>query len=268
MFLLFTLIDLGSRVTGRQSVQWLELHLSPYKSLSYALQFPDADLIYQRWNSFSRVDVVHSQGIHSYPGLSYRYMKPLPGEDGLTVDGDDLMPIVRPTLDLEFTGYLPAALAFHLRPQAEVLVLEPRGGLDILVALAQGARQVTAVEINPLIVSAAGDIYHDVRVNLEIESERSYLHRTTKRFDIIVFSLASSYHPIRSGAYSLAEDTRYTVESFQDTLSHLNPDGLLVATRWLQTPPSECLRTFALAVTAIERFAWRPTITGGRPARL
>jgi hypothetical protein len=253
LLLLFAIIDLASRLNGRQGIQWLDLHLSPYKSLAYALQFPCADLIYQRWNSFSRVDVVRSPGIHSYPGLSYRYMKPLPEEDGLTVDGDDLTPIVRPTQDLEFTGYMPAAVAFHLRPQAEALVLEPRGGLDILVALAQGARRITAVEMNPLIISAAGDIYHDARLQLEIDSCRSYLRRTAERFDVIVLSLASSYHPVRSGAYSLAEDYRYTVESFQDALSHLNPNGLLVVTRWLQTPPSESLRTFALAVTAIER---------------
>jgi hypothetical protein len=50
----------------------------------------------------------------------------------------------------------------------------------------------------------------------------------------------------------LAEDYRYTVESFQDALARLDPDGLLVVTRWLQDPPSEDLRTFALAVTALE----------------
>lgn len=253
LLLLFALIDLGSRATGRQGIRWLDLHLSPYKSLSYALQIPGANLIYQRWNSFSRVDVVRSPGIHSYPGLSYRYMEPLPEEDGLTVDGDDLVPILRPAQDLEFTGYLPAALAFRLRPRAEALVLEPGGGLDIQVALAQGARRVTAVEMNPLIVSAAGDIYHDSRLQLEIESGRSYLRRTTGRFDVILLSLASSYHAVNSGAYSLMEDYRHTVESFQDALSHLSPNGLLVVTRWLQTPPSECLRTFGLAVTAVER---------------
>lgn len=252
LLLCVALLDLGFRAAGHQGLRWLDLHLSPYKSLSYALQIPGAQLIYQGWNSFARVDLVRSPGIHSYPGLSYRYLKPLPEEDGLTIDGGDLSPIVHPTPDLEFTSYLPAAVAFHLRPQAEALVLEPRGGLDILVALAQGAHQVTAVEANPMIVSAAGDIYRDPRVNLEIESDRSFLRRTTRRFDVIVLSLTSSYHSVRSGAYSLMEDYRYTVEAFQDALFRLNSDGLLVVTRWLQTPPSECLRTFALAVTALE----------------
>jgi hypothetical protein len=256
--LAFALLDSGLRASGRQGSRWLDLHLSPYKSLSYALQVPQAELVYQGWNAISRVDVVRSPGIHSYPGLSYRYMRPLPPADGLTVDGDDLVPIMNPEGDLEFTGYIQSAVAYHLKPGARALLLEPRGGLDLLVALEQGASRVTTVEMNPLIVAAAGEIYQDERLRLVIESDRSYLRRTDERFDIIHFSLVSSYHPVRSGAYSLAEDYRYTIESFQDALARLNPEGLLVATRWLQTPPSESLRTFALAVTALERMGGDP----------
>ena len=258
LLLIFVLVDLSLRLAGQAGIPGFELHLSPYKSLSYALQVPGSTLVYQQWNSFSRVDLVSGSGIHSFPGLSYRYLKPLPVQDGLSVDGDDLVPVMRPSDDLEFVGYFPTALAFQLRPQADTLILEPRGGLDLLVALSQGARQVTAVEMNPLIVSAAGDIYQDSRIHLEIETDRSFLSRSAEKFDVIVFSLSSSYHPVRSGAYSLAEDYRYTVESFQDALTNLNPDGIMIVTRWLQMPPSECLRTFALAVTAVEELGGNP----------
>jgi hypothetical protein len=134
-----------------------------------------------------------------------------------------------------------------------MLILEPRGGLDILAALALGAEQVTAVERNPLIVEAAQHVYSHPKVNVILEAERTYLRREREQsYDVIVLSLTNSYHPVRSGAYSLAEDYRYTVESFQDSLARLSPNGLLVMTRWLQDPPSEGLRTFALAVTALE----------------
>ncbi len=252
VMLLFSLTDLGLRLAGRPSLPLLELRLSPYKSLSYALQYPGSQLIYQRWNAFSRVDGVRSQGIHSLPGLSYRYLDLPPTEDGLLIDGDDLSPILQPGANPGFAGYLPAAAAFGLRPQAETLILDPRGGLDILVALELGASRVTAVEGNPLVISAAGPVYTHPRVELVVESGRSYLRQTGRRFDIILFSLANSYHPVRSGAYSLAEDYRYTVEAFRDALSRLKPGGLLVVTRWLQSPPSEELRAFALAVTALE----------------
>jgi len=250
--LTFSLLDLGLRFTGISPFTFLELHISPYKSLAYALQYPGASVVHRRWNAVSRVDVVRSGAIHSLPGLSYRYLEPLPSLDGLLVDGDDISPILEPALDSDFVNYLPEAVAFHLRPRANTLILEPRGGLDVFTALALSSGQITAVEINPLIVNAV-PIYNDPRVQVYVESDRSYLRRTQSKYDVIVLSLASSFHPVHSGAYTLAEDYRYTLESFSDTLSHLNSGGLLVATRWLQDPPSEDLRLFALAVAALEK---------------
>ncbi|HEY3476103.1 MAG TPA: hypothetical protein VGK56_15930, partial [Anaerolineales bacterium] len=249
---LFSLFDLGLRAAGRPSFPFLELHISPYKSLSYALQYPGSEVIHRQWNAFSRIDIVRSGGIHSLPGLSYRYLQPLPSLDGLLVDGDDLSPIMQPSTESAFVAHLPNALAFHLRPQSSALILEPRGGLDVLTALALGSEQVTVTQINPLIVQAV-PVYRDPRVQVYVGSDRSYLRRAESEYDVIVVSLVSSFHPVRSGAYTLAEDYRYTVEAFEDALSHLSPGGLLVATRWLQDPPSEDLRLFALAVTALER---------------
>jgi len=191
------------------------------------------------------------------PGLSYRYLEPLPHMDGLLIDGDDLSVIPTLASDSSFTAYLPAAAAFQLQPQASTLILGPRGGLDILTALSLSSGPLTAVEVNPLIVEAA-PVYTHPRVLLHVEAERSFLQRSPSKFDVIVLSLISSYHPVQSGAYTLAEDYRYTLESFQSMLAHLNPDGLLVATRWLQDPPSEDLRLFALAVTAVESSGGNP----------
>lgn len=259
--LLFSLFDLGLRFSGNPSFAFLELRLSPYKSLSYALQTPGAQVIHREWNAFSRVDVVRSGAIHSVPGLSYRYLERLPSWDGLLVDGDDLSPILQSpqfspsaqfSSDSTFVHYLPHALALLLRLEADVLILEPRGGLDIFTALALSSGEITAVEVNPLIVKVA-PIYNDPRLQVHIESDRSFLRRAQTKYDVIILSLASSFHPVRSGAYTLVEDYRYTVESFTDALALLNPDGLLVATRWLQDPPSEDLRLFALAVAALEK---------------
>ena len=256
--LLLALVDTSLRASHRPAFAWLELAISPYKSLSYALQYPNTEVIYQRWNAFSRIDVIHSRGVHSFPGLSYRYLQPLPPQDGLFVDGDELSPILLSSEDADFAGSLSAALAYQLRPRASVLILEPRGGLDIITAQEQGAAHITVVEINPLIVEAASEVYHQPGVQVIVESDRSFLHRTNGQYDIIVHSLATSYHPVRSGAYSLAEDYRYTIEAFQDAYAHLAPGGILLVTRWLQTPPSESLRTFGLAVTALERIGADP----------
>jgi hypothetical protein len=249
--LILAIIDLSLRLATQSSLPALDLHISPYKSLSYALQYPGSRLITSRWNAFSRLDVVESSGIHSVPGLSYRYLGSLPQLDGLFVDGDDLNPVIQSSTDPAFTAYLPASVAYQLHPNGNFLILEPRGGLDILTVFSQSTGRVTAVESNPLIVAAA-PAYADQRLFLHEISERSFLQRSQEQFDVILLSLISSFHPVQSGAYSLAEDYRYTLESFTEMLDHLAPGGVLVATRWLQDPPSEDLRLFALAVEAVE----------------
>ncbi len=245
---------------------FFDVRLSPYKSLSYALLYPDAKLIFRRWNGFSRVDVIASQAIRSLPGRGFRCPELPPPQLGLTVDGDDLSPISHIAAGFTsapFTDCLLGTLPYRLRPDADALILEPRGGFDVLIALAEGAHHVTAVEANPLIIEAvrvqggwAGNLYDDPRVDVVIEEGRAYARRTREKFDVIVLSLAVPQRTITSGAYSLSEDYRYTVEAFIDYLARLDADGLLVVTRWLQVPPSESIRAFALTVEALERAGW------------
>ena len=247
---------------------FLEIRLSPYKSLSYTLLYPDAELISQRWNGFSRVDVARSASMRSLPGRGFICTSGPPAQLGLTVDGDDLSAIshVPPGFtELPFTDCLLTALSYRLRPNARALVLEPRGGFDVLTPLAEGARAVTAVEANPLIVAAvraqgewAGNLYDDPRVTVVVEEGRAYARRARRRYDVVSLSLTAPQRPVTSGAYSLAEEYRYTVQAFGDYLARLDEGGLLVVTRWLQAPPSEAIRAFALTVEAVERAGGDP----------
>ncbi|MGC9522419.1 MAG: hypothetical protein ACP5HG_11135 [Anaerolineae bacterium] len=245
-----------------------ELMLSPYKALSYALQVPDVRIIYQDWNGFSRVDLVDSPTIRSLPGLSYRYPASPPAQHGLFVDGDDLTPVLQVPLSdldepqaeaLQWAACMPTAIAYRLRPEGHALVLAPQGGLEVWIALTQGASRVVAVEPNPLVARAVGPLYAEAsRVSVVLEEPRSFVRRAgrsavvPRSYDVVTLALTAPYRPIRSGAYSLGEDYRYTTEAFRDYLTRLTPDGVLVVSRWVQTPPSESLRAFALAVTAVE----------------
>ena len=239
----------------------LQLRLSPYKSLSQVLRFPDAEIVRQRWNAFSRVDRVASSAIRSAPGLSLNYPGALPVEDGLFVDGDDLSPVITATAlrraqgddSRDFTDYLPVALPYQLRPGTRALVVEPRGGLDLWVALSQGAASAVAVEHNRLVVEAAGGVYADARVQAELAEGRSCVRRTDETFDVVHLALTDGYRPVTSGAYSLGERYDLTVEAFQDYLARLEPGGLLLVERWLQLPPSETLRAGAVAAEALRR---------------
>jgi hypothetical protein len=236
-----------------------EIRLSPYKGLSQILLFPDTELTWRQWNAYSRVDRVSGPAIRSAPGLSLAYPGRLPNQDGLFVDGDDLSPVVvaangSDRADLaEFTSYLPVALAYRLRPAAHALVIEPRGGLDLVVATQQGASSVLALENNPLLIEAAGYAYLDNRVQVVQEMGRSYARRGTDSFDLIHLALTDSYRPVTSGVYSLGERYDLTVEAFEDYWASLRPGGLLIVERWLQLPPSETLRAGATILEALHK---------------
>jgi hypothetical protein len=238
------------------------LRLSPYKNLSTLLRFPETKVLRSGWNAFSRVDVLESPQIHSAPGLSLAYPETPPPQLGVVVDGDNLSPITQVGPEgfegLHFLDYLPGAIAYHGWEPGRVAVIEPGGGLDVLLALRNDARQVVAVEGNPLVVEAVrahhqfdGDLYRHPRVLVIEERGRTFLHRPSDTYDRVHLSLSDGFKSVTSGSYSLSEAYLYTVESMGDALAHLNPDGVLVVTRWLQLPLSESLRTVALVATAL-----------------
>lgn len=235
-------------------LSFLQLRLSPYKALSQVLRFPDAEIVWQRWNAFSRVDRVASSAIRSAPGLSLSYPGQLPAEDGLFVDGDDLSPVVDLSGEArDFAAYLPVALPYQLRTGGRALLLEPCGALDVQVALDQGVASVVAVESNALLVEAAGSAYQDGRVETVIDEGRSYARRRDETFDVVHLALTDGYRPVTSGAYSLGERYDLTVEAFDDYFARLRPGGLLVVERWLQLPPSEMLRAGSIVVAALRQ---------------
>jgi hypothetical protein len=247
---------------------WFEVRLSPYHALSYALQFPGARVLFSRWNAFSRVDVVASDAIHVSPGLSLGYAGTIPGQQGLFVDAQAQAPILEddPASLRAWADHLPLSLAYVLRPQANALVLEPGGGLDVTVARSLGARHVTAVSSNALAIEAVrqvgSSIYAGPDVSVVTRSPRSFVRSVRggeeRGFAVVDVALNDAQRTVVSGAYALGEDYRYTLEAFADYLALLEPDGVLVVQRWLQTPPSESLRAWALAVEAMERRGYRP----------
>lgn len=246
----------------------LGIDISPYKSLSYVLRLPESRILYARWNAFSRADVVAADGIHQFPGLSYAFQGDTPNQYGISIDGESLQPITLVTPEeFKVASYLPESLAFSLRPQAKILVIEPGGGIGVLQSLSGGAGEVTAVLSNPLVVRAARftggeyDVYKHSRVRVVIENPRIFVKRTEEFFDIIFVPLTDAYRPITSGAYSLVESYDLTVEAFIDLLSQLKNDGIFVITRWIQTPPSECIKLTATIVEAMEQLGI-PNIQG------
>lgn len=202
-----------------------------------------------KWNSFSRIDVVSKTSDRQIASI--------------LIDADALTPILRwngSTADLHwikgYMDYMPYKMSKV--NTSSTLVIGSGGGEDILVALAAGSK-VTAVELNPLIVSAvdkyggnsAGNLYNRKDVELHIDDGRRFISSTNTKYDYIVIKLVDSWAAQLAGGYALSENYLYTVEAFKQYLNHLNGDtGKLVMVRW----STELPRLIPLAVEALREY--------------
>jgi hypothetical protein len=141
------------------------------------------------------------------------------------------------------------------------LVIGPGGGRDLASALVFGASRVDGVEINPIIAddvmrdrfrAFSGGIYTNPRVRIAVDDGRSFVRRTPERYDVIQASLVDTWAATAAGAYTLTENSLYTVDAFSDYLDHLTDDGVLTITRWV----ADGLRLVSLAQEACARRGW------------
>lgn len=235
--------------------------ISPYKGLEAALQFPGAEHL-RTWNTpFARIDTFKSPAVRYAPGLSLRYLEPLPEQIGISIDGGDVNAVtaVAKPAELAFLEHLPSALPYALGPRREVLILDPKGGLPVLTARRHGAEHIETVEsvsalekiIHVELRGFTGDIYdRDSRTGLG----RSWLAGETRRFDLIDISLQGT-EP--SGAFGISEDYRFTVEAFSEYLRHLSENGVLAVNIFIIPPPRTELRILATLATALEEMGVR-----------
>jgi hypothetical protein len=231
--------------------------MSPYKPLEIALSVPGAEHLRTYHRPYARVDVFRSPAVRFAPGLSLTYLEPLPRQTGIAVDGGAIEAATDPRDpdSLAFLDHLPAALPYRLVRPDEVLVVDPRGGLEVLTAARMGARTVDAVESNLLLQRVARDLDErsgprEPGVRYASGMGRMWLASSKRSFDIIALSLAGA---LPSTAFGIAEDHRFTVEAFTTYLRHLKPGGILSVTQYILPPPRAELRILATLVEAAGR---------------
>ena len=242
-------------------------------------------ILFSKWNSFSRIGVYERK--HGDWSLSYTYKGPLPETRFMDIDSAASTPILRldPSLsNAQYLRYELTALAYQLKEQQGLeprgsglepasspqppapagftaLVIGPGGGRDLASALVFGASRVDGVEINPIIADEvmrdrfrefSGGIYTNPRVRIAVDDGRSFVRRTPDKYDVIQASLVDTWAATAAGAYTLTENTLYTVDAFSDYLDHLSDDGVLTITRWV----ADGLRLVSLAQEACARRGW------------
>lgn len=249
---------------------WLSFHISEFKAMPVSMRYPGAKHLFTKWNAISRVDVIDSPAVRYAPGLSLMYTRNLPDQIGLLIDGSELNAITRmgkpDDSSFDFLSYLPASLPYFFLDRNRVLLLEPKGGLDVLAALFHGAAEIKVIENNPLIENIldqeladfSGEIYRDKNIRASSSNSRAALMREEGTFDLIVFSLADVLGSAGTGQFGIGENYLYTEESFLDALNRLSETGIASMTLYLLPPPRQEVRILATWIEALRKITDDP----------
>jgi len=212
-------------------------------------QFEIKPLVVQ-WNSISRVAV--------YPRADIKNILTM------QIDGSACTQILKFDGNLQSMRFLKSQIFFvsyHLKKNADILIIGPGGGSDVLAALAFGNSGITGVEINPIMIDMVNNkfgeftnrLYQRPDVNIIVDEGRSFIQRSNEKYDIILGSLVDTWAATTSGAFALSENNLYTTEAFIDYLNHLNEDGILSFTRYILKPPRQTIRLVSLALAASKK---------------
>lgn len=242
----------------------VNIKISPYKNLSIALRYPNSEHLKTYNHSMARIDIFRSPMIRFAPGLSLKYTEPLPEQIGIAVDGGELHAVTQAGNEesLRFLDLLPSAIAYRLQKPERALIIDPKGGLQVLMARRYRVKEIYKIESNPLLIevirkdlgSFSGGIYkHNTWTGLGrnfIQKSEPYL------YDIIDISMTEA---TVSSFFGIMEDYRYTVEAFMEYLSGLKDNGILSISMYLIPPPRKEFRTLATVITALEKTGIKKT---------
>ena len=137
--------------------------------------------------------------------------------------------------DVETLLHLQPFYAFPYRHIDEasldrVLIVGAGNGNDVAVALAQGAKRIDAVEIDP-VIQDLGSRYHpshpyqDPRVTVHIDDGRAFIEREKGQYDLILFALPDSLTLFAGQGSLRLENFLFTTESMTRVRELLRPGG-------------------------------------------
>ena len=213
---------------------------------------------FARWNAISRVEVDRQGDVKA-----------------IVIDADASTYIMNADLrqwrTTEWERNLmsaPPAVVNVLRPHGDYAIIGPGGGVDVLRAVANGSRNVTGIEINPIIANTimrgryadyAQHLYERPEVQIHVTDGRSFIRNSKQLFDVVQMTLVDTWASTAAGAFALSENNLYTVEAFREYFEHLKPDGMIAITRWEFQQPREALRVVSVAMQALHELGVKDT---------
>ena len=258
--------NLGGATQGRALAVALALVLvgltvvnmrRPIIDVTFAKGQQLANEIFVKWNSFSRIALARERD----SGMMLIVIDADASTGVAKFDFKNLSE--RDKKDLAYQG---PGFPYQVRPGGKTLIIGPGGGWDVARALASGSKDITGVEINPIIAETimqkqfpelSNHLYARPELRMVVEDGRSFVRRSTEKYQILQATLVDTWASTAAGAFALSENNLYTTDAFYDYLSHLTDDGILAFTRWGFEPPRESLRLISLAKVALDRLGER-----------
>ena len=225
-FSLFLMIGLALLLPYRETHFRVKVH---EMKRSFVAQEWAGEIEFTRWGPISRIDVAKfgaDKILWIDGGSNQSFMKPFDG---------NLAALQKNEAIKRFAG-----IVYRLVPRPDVLVVGPSAGEEILYALSWNPNSITGVELDPVICEImqheyrqfTGGIYNFPQVKLINDEGRSYIRRSSQKFDIIQQINNASPAAIASGAVNISETYLITVEAFHDYLNHLKENGFIFIRRY------------------------------------
>lgn len=197
---------------------------------------------FEDWNSFSRV-VVYQPTIEppQYWGASPLAPQKSVWQYRTNIDGSAATWIGKfsSTSDIEHLAFDVTNIAYYLRPNGGACIIGVGGGRDVQSAILFGHEKILGIELNPIFINLLQNQFRDFAgiadypgVTLIVDEARSYLSRTDEQYTIIEMSLVDTWAATGAGAFSLSENSIYTVEAWQVFFNRLSNDGIFTVSRW------------------------------------
>lgn len=244
-----------------QSTEPLNLKLSQFKSISYALNLPEAKIEKQESSPYGLVQVVSSPMQRYAPGLSLNYEQQIGPSKVIFNNGNwyAAIPEVSAEDKHHLLDYTTMALPYLIGDPEKVLIFNAGAGLEVTHALFNQALHVDAVEPNASVTELmkgpyaqiTDSLYYKSEVHLYNTTPRTFLKQTDELFDLIQLPLSGAFGG-SVGLNALHEENLFTKEALREMWLKLKPDGMIIFSSYLDLPPRITLKYAALIADLLE----------------
>ena len=244
-------------ICGWFVIQPFEPRPSQYKDLSKTLDLPGAEVEFEKSSPYGLVQVVSAPALRYAPGLSLAYRGDIPVRKAVFNNGNWYGPVTAADT-VHLLDYSTAALPYAIRSPSTVLDLYARTGSNTAQALRHQAESVTAVEPHKSVLALLRDelaqetdslLYHPA-VTARAEEPRTYLAASRETYDLITQPMVGTFGGTL-GLFALQEQYGLTVEAFESMWHHLDADGMISVTSWMDYPYRNPLKLLATLVRTV-----------------